>query len=134
MNVIDGTLNHFTGAASELFAASEFTSRGHEVFFPVFTQSKADFIADVDGVLKRVQVKTGTPLKGGYLQVRLGGSGRPKYEAGSIDLLAIVYGRRLWVIPFTEDIRLKSSLCFNPTETTRKLRNDFSQFEWRNNL
>ena len=131
MSVIDGTTQHYTGAASELFAASRFTARGHSVFFPIFTQSKADFIADVEGTLMRIQVKTGTVLNGGYLQVRLGGCGRPTYGVGSVDLLAIVHRERLWVIPFTEDIRNKTSLCFQPEKTSRKLRNDFSQYEWK---
>lgn len=112
MNAIDA---HYTGAAAELFAASLFTARGHQVFLPAFTQSKADFIADVDGKLMRVQVKCATKIHGGrYRQVRLGGSGRPLYEAGAIDLLAIVCDGRLRVMPFNEELRVKSSMSFKP--------------------
>lgn len=122
-------LQHSTGAASELFAAYKFMAKGCAVFFPLLTQSKADFITDVGGELLRVQVKTGTLIQDKYLQVRLGGCGRPSYKPGDMDILCIVHKERLWVIP-AEFIGDKTTLSFNPDKSDRKKRNDFDQFEW----
>ena len=122
-------LQHSTGAASELFAAYKFMGRGHAVFFPLLTQSKADFIADVDGRLLRVQVKTGTLIQGKYLQVRLGGCGRPSYKPGDMDVLCIVYKERLWVIP-AEVVGDKTTISFNPDKSDRKKHNDFDKYVW----
>lgn len=57
-SAIDGKSQHFTGAASELYASYRLTANGHQVFLPAFTQSKADLVVDIDGTLTRVQVKT----------------------------------------------------------------------------
>lgn len=115
-NAIDGTTQHFTGAASELYASYRLTAMGHQVFLPAFTQSKADLVVDIGGTLTRVQVKTGTKLKNcNSIQVRLGGCGKPTYSPGDIDLLAVVYQDNLWLIPFTEEVRVKTSMCINLT-------------------
>ena len=115
-NAIDGKSQHFTGAASELYVSYRLTAKGHQVFLPAFTQSKADLVVDIDGTLTRVQVKTGTKLKNcNSIQVRLGGCGKPTYSPGDIDLLAVVYQDSLWLIPFTEEVRVKTSMCINLT-------------------
>lgn len=115
-NAIDGKSKHFTGAASELYVSYRLTAKGHQVFLPAFTQSKADLVVDIDGTLTRVQVKTGTKLKNcNSIQVRLGGCGKPTYSPGDIDLLAVVYQDFLWLIPFTEEVRVKTSMCINLT-------------------
>lgn len=49
------------------------------------------------------------------IQVRLGGYGKPAYSPGDIDLLAVVYQDLLWLIPFTEEVRVKTSMCINLT-------------------
>ena len=127
-NAIDGKLQHFTGAASELYVSYRLTAMGHQVFLPAFTQSKADLIADINGILKRIQVKTGTKLKAcNSIQVRLGGCGKPLYEPGDIDILAVVYLETLWLIPFSEDVRSKTSMCINLTSDKK-----FGQFKQEN--
>lgn len=115
-NAIDGKSQHFTGAASELYVSYRLTAKGHQVFLPAFTQSKADLVVDIDGTLTRVQVKTGTKLKNcNSIQVRLGGCGKPTYSPVDIDLLAVVYQDFIWLIPFTEEVRVKTSMCINLT-------------------
>ena len=115
-NAIDGKSQHFTGAASELYVSYRLTAKGHQVFLPAFTQSKADLVVDINGTLTRVQVKTGTKLKNcNSIQVRLGGCGKPTYSPGDIDLLAVVYQDFFWLIPFTEEVRVKTSMCINLT-------------------
>lgn len=93
---------HYTGVASELKTAAAFTERGYQVYFPAMTQSKADFVAEVEGKLVKVQVKTACRFNPKYphlIQIRLGGCGRTRYATGDFDLLAVVFESRLWVIP-----------------------------------
>ena len=126
---------HDRGAASELFAASQFAARGHHVYFPAMTQSKSDFVAEVDGVFKRVQVKTGCRFNPKYphlLQIRLGGCGRTRYATGDFDLLVVVNEGRMWVIPTTEVDITQCSMSFATDNVSgRKLKVDLSKFEWK---
>lgn len=126
---------HDRGAASELFAASQFAGRGYQVYFPAMTQSKSDFIAEVDGVLKKVQVKTGCRFNPKYphlLQIRLGGCGRTRYSKGDFDLLVIVEGTRMWVIPTDVVDITQCSMSFATENVSgRKLKVDLTQYEWR---
>lgn len=127
---------HDRGAASELFAASQFASRGHHVYFPAMTQSKSDFVVEMDGVFKKVQVKTGCRFNPKYphlLQIRLGGCGRTRYQTGDFDLLAIVEGTRLWVVPTDVVDITQCSMSFSTENVSgRKLKVDLKQYEWRN--
>lgn len=41
--------------------------------------------------------------------------GKPTYSPGEIDLLAVVYQDNFWLIPFVEEVRLKTSMCINLT-------------------
>lgn len=127
---------HLLGSSSELFAASRFVLKGHCVYFPAMSQSKADFVADVDGRLVKVQVKSATQFNPKYphlIQVRLGGSGRTRYEAEDFDLLAIVFQDRLWVLPTTDVDITQCSMSFSMDNVSgRKLKVDLSTYEWRN--
>jgi len=127
---------HNRGASSELFAASQFAARGHHVYFPAMTQSKSDFVVEMGGVFKKVQVKTGCRFSPKYphlLQIRLGGCGRTRYETGDFDLLAIVNGTRLWVIPTTAIDITQCSMSFATENVSgRKLKVDLGQYEWSN--
>lgn len=131
------SIYHHRGAASELLAASRFAARGHEVYFPVMTQSAVDFIALMDGEFKRVQVKTGSHPNPKYphlIQVRLGGSGRQSYTADAFDYLAVVNGERMWVIPTSAVDITQSTICFSMDNVSgRKLKVDVTPFEWRSN-
>lgn len=54
--------SHARGATSEFYAAAWWSSRGHELFWPVGSAASAiDFIAVKNGQRHRIQVKTGTP-------------------------------------------------------------------------
>jgi hypothetical protein len=85
-----------TGSSSEFFAAADISSHGAFVSFPTTSAPRYDIVADLDGRLFRVQVKTLTRSKndvkiptGSY---RSYSSGRPKltrqYKRNDFDLLA----------------------------------------------
>ncbi len=95
---------HFKGSANELKAALWYLNNSWNVFFPVVPQGPVDFIADVDGCLERVQVKTATWNRSGkyeYLQCRTRLTNKYKNASPSdlYDTLFIVHDNEAWNIP-----------------------------------
>ena len=116
---MDGRQNHFTGAANELRAASLYIDMGYEVFIPVMTQSKADFIALRGSEVVKVQVKTASEITSDnkqYLQIRLQGrsstgGGTREYVDGDIDVVVAIHRLGVWALPW-DSVRGKKSLTF----------------------
>jgi len=118
---------HFTGSASEHFAASIFLRNGIQVFWPALQQGAIDFVILEDTGFKRVQVKTATWIKSGnfkYLQVRtrLTKFHQDYSPKESYDLLVIVApDKRVWAIP--AETVTSSNLCLDgncPNNSKRK--------------
>lgn len=67
--------NHITGLSNELKVANYYASLGYDIYWPLGTQSRCDFIVDkYDHLPKKIQVKTASWSKSGdakYLQCRL---------------------------------------------------------------
>jgi hypothetical protein len=94
---------HFIGSAAELYVAYRASEKNFIVSYPLFTQSKYDLIIDAGGKPLKIQVKKATKNStNGYkfIQVRLGGCGRPTYTKDDYDYLAIVYEEKLWMLPY----------------------------------
>ena len=53
------------GNLSEMMALAAFTAQGHQVSVPIGENARYDLIADLHGILSRVQVKTGRLKKDG---------------------------------------------------------------------
>lgn len=91
--------SHYKGAASELIAASHYLSRGHQVYWPAVQQSYIDFIVDLNGELKKVQVKT-TSWNGDHLQCHTTSTNKYHLKASEkYDILFIVSDVGMWEIP-----------------------------------
>jgi hypothetical protein len=97
---------HCVGAASELMAAGYFLGLGHQVYVPIVRQGKVDFIIEQfePHTLTRVQVKTASVNKAGsftFLQCRTLTTNKRKRlpKDNDYDLLCIVYGTEIWIIP-----------------------------------
>lgn len=121
---------HRNGAAAELFTAYRLTSLGYTCYLPCLTQAKADLVVEIDGVLKKVQVKKATyaEINGNpFIQIRLGGCGRGEYREGDFDLLAMVFEGRLWLLPW-ELVKGHKSMSFAVFPGQRP-RRDISQYE-----
>lgn len=84
---------HSRGATSEFYAAAWWSSRGHELFWPVGSPSSAvDFIAVKHGQKHRIQVKSGTPWAkdhATYISVSMLKPGR-RVKRRQFDYLSIV--------------------------------------------
>lgn len=128
-------LSHRAGSAAELYVAYRLTSLGCPVYFPAMTQSKCDLVVEIEGTLKKVQVKKATKSYANghpFIQIRLDGKDRSKYVDGDFDVLAMVYEERIWLFPW-EFVKGKSSMSFSifPPQGSpaTKPRRDISQYE-----
>lgn len=127
-------LQHRNGAAAELFVAYRLTALGYSVYFPTMTQSKCDLVAEIDGSLKKVQVKKATKSSANghpFIQVRLANAAGGKYVDGDFDLLAMAYEGRMWLFPW-EVVKGKTSMSFSifpPQGKTKRPRRDISSYE-----
>lgn len=125
-----------SGVSSELFAAHKLTQLGYEIFFPLMTQSKADFLALKDGKVFKVQVKKAswsTTHQFKYLQARIHGKSkrdpRKFYTKQDVDIFAITDNERLWFIPF-EDIGHQTSVCLDCTNPNYKPQTKYNAEGW----
>lgn len=103
---------HFIGAAAELYVATRLMQKNWEIFFPVTTQSRCDFVAYTPDIHiggetylpqepVKVQVKKATWNKVGkskYLQVRIHNGKTTHYARGDWDFLAITDMDRVWML------------------------------------
>lgn len=113
-----------SGVSSELFAAHKLTQLGYELFFPLMTQSKADFLALKEGKVFKVQVKKAswsTTWNFKYLQARI--HGKSKRDPDKTD------NERLWVIPYDE-IGHQTSVCLDSTNPKYKPQTKYDARKW----
>lgn len=110
-------LNHSTGSMSEQMVAAYLTGQGRDVFVPLKTQARCDFIYLLDAKPVRAQVKTATRSTTRsyiYEQCRLladrrgHGRGHP-YTEVDVDEVWVV-GTHLWCFPISA-VSGRSSLC-----------------------
>jgi len=127
--------NHSTGVKNELKAASYFAGKGFEVYWPMHTQSRCDFIIYKNEYFNKVQVKTATWSKTGehlYLQCRL--KNRNKYGTvyleGDFDWIVFIDGERMWATGW-EEVEGLSSVCLDSTNPNYNPRDkDYNPADW----
>ena len=119
--------NFISGSSAELYAASFFSEKGFNIFWPLLTQSRCDFVIEKDNIYQKIQVKKATWSRIGnfeYLQCRL--KNRNKYgswyKEGDYDLLVFVSDEKeLWIAPF-EEVNHLVSVCLKGTKEGYKTR------------
>lgn len=98
------------GIETELSCQTEFIKRGINVSVPVSAYCKYDFIADIDGNLKKIQVKTARKRTTGFmistLSTHLTSNGLRKntYTEKEIDYFCTIYENQCYLIPAKEVI------------------------------
>lgn len=88
-------------------AIAHFTSLGHSVSIPLTESQRYDLVADIDGVLHRVEVKTSTYMRNNTYEAMIKtcggnqtGSGRiTKFSSSNADLLYIWTPEGSYLIP-----------------------------------
>ena len=97
---------HFQGKTTELQVATEFMKRGYQVSQPLVSDSRYDFIVDINNKLIRLQVKT-SKLKedGAYIEFATSSSHtntqrtvNHSYTADEIDYFATIHDNQCYII------------------------------------
>ena len=117
-------IQHKSGLTSELKAASYFASEGYEIYWPMCTQSRCDFVVFKNEYFSKVQIKTATWSKTGehlYLQCRLTNRNgySTSYIEGDFDWIVFVDGDRMWVAGW-DDVDGLTSVCLDCTNPDYK--------------
>lgn len=101
---------HFQGKITELQVANAFLELGFQVCQPLVSDSRYDFIVDINGRLLKIQVKTSHLAEdGGYFEFATStshtntkGTVNHSYTSDEIDYFATIYDNECYVIPVTE--------------------------------
>ena len=95
---------------------SYFTEREYVISIPLNDTQKYDLVVEIDGELKKIQVKTTTTKKGENYQVDLRTTGgnrsrhkNEKFDNSKIDYLFIYTENGTWFIP-SEEIKTERSI------------------------
>lgn len=97
---------HFRGKITEQQVALEFLKRGILVSQPLISDSRYDFIVDINNKLYRIQVKTSTEREGGnYFDFSTSSSHtntirtiNKTYNKNEIDYFATIYKENCYII------------------------------------
>lgn len=130
-------MNRFqSGAAAEMFVASQIARYGNNILWPSMTQSRYDFVyEDEDGKFTKVQVKKVTWSTSGnfkYLQARIIGKNKltnTPYKSKDVDAFAFTDMERVWFAWFDE-VGPFSSVCLDSTNPNYKPQTKYNPEAW----
>ena len=113
---------HFLGKITELQVANEFLRRGIQVSQPLVSDSRYDFIVDINNKLLRIQVKTShAEDNGAYITFATSSSHtnttrtiNKSYSANEIDYFATYYGGQCYVMPVNKTAKRNQRLRILP--------------------
>ena len=127
---MDSTLKH--GILTEIECQKAFIELGYSISIPLCGFEKYDFIADVNGILIRVQCKTAMKCKNSnaiYISCRTQTVNtkqitRHTYSKNDIDYFATFWNNKVYLIPVDECITVKY-IRFEPPKN-----NQWSKITW----
>lgn len=101
---------HFQGKITELQVANAFLELGFQVCQPLVSDSRYDFIVDINGRLLKIQVKTSHLAEdGSYFEFATStshtntkGTVNHSYTSDEIDYFATIYKNECYIISITE--------------------------------
>ena len=115
--------SHFIGEITEQQVALEFLKQGILISKPLVQSSRYDFIADINGKLYKIQVKTGTFKEDSYLEFATStshtntqGTMNMSYNAQDVDFFATMYQGQCYLIPFNLCGKRAQRIRFVPTK------------------
>lgn len=115
---------HFRGEITELQVAESFLKLGYQVCKPLVSDSRYDFIVDIDHNLYRIQVKTASLSEDGdWIEFRTQSSHTNTkktiyhtYSEKDIDYFATVYNHQCYLVPVTITGSRAFKLRLKPTK------------------
>ena len=115
---------HFRGEITELQVAQAFLSHGIQVSKPLVSDSRYDFIVDINHTLLRIQVKTASlEDDGGYIQFKTCSTHTNTqrtiahaYSSEDIDYFATFFENQCYVVPVDKTGGRSFRLRLKPTK------------------
>lgn len=119
--------SHFKGKITELQVAEAFLKLGYQVCEPLVTDSRYDFIVDINDKLYKIQVKTSTLKEdGAYFEFATStshtntkGTINRKYAANEVDYFATIFEDKCYLIPFEKCGCRGQRLRLKPTKNNQ---------------
>lgn len=126
---------HFLGKITELQVAEAFLQRGFQVSQPLVSDSRYDFIVDINGRLLKIQVKTSHPEDdGAYITFATSSSHtntertiNKGYSADEIDYFATFYGGQCYVMSVNESAKRSQRLRIIPPKNGNQKQIKFAE-------
>lgn len=102
--------SHFIGEITEQKVAVKFLELGIQVSKPLVQSSRYDFIADINGKLYKIQVKTATAKENdSYIEFATStshtntqGTINLHYSSEDVDFFATIYKEECYLIPYAD--------------------------------
>ena len=115
---------HFQGEITELQVAEAFLALGYQVCKPLVSDSRYDFIVDINHHLYRIQVKTASLSENGdYIQFKTQSSHTNtqrtvyhSYSAEDIDYFATMHNHQCYLVPVDKVGNRAFRLRLKPTK------------------
>ena len=115
---------HFQGEITELQVAEAFLAQGYQVCKPLVSDSRYDFIVDVEHKLYRIQVKTSSlSAEGDYIEFKTASSHTNtkrtiyhSYSAEDIDFFATTHNGQCYLVPVEQAGSRVFRLRLKPTK------------------
>lgn len=117
--------SHYRGEITELQVAEAFLAQGYQVCKPLVSDSRYDFIVDVNHNLYRIQVKTASiSPEEDYIEIKTQSSHTNtkktvyhSYSAEEVDYFATVYNHQCYIIPIEKVGNRAFRLRLKPTKS-----------------
>lgn len=118
---------HFQGRITELQVANSFLELGYQVCQPLVSDSRYDFIVDINGKLLKIQVKTSSLAEdGSYFEFATStshtnskGTVNHSYTEEEIDYFATMYNNECYLIRVNECGGRAQRLRLKPTKNNQ---------------
>lgn len=115
---------HFQGKITELAVANSFLELGYQVCQPLVSDSRYDFIVDINGQLLKIQVKTSTLSEDedyfyfatSTSHTNTKGTINHSYTSDEIDYFATMYQNECYIIKVDECGSRQQRLRLKPTK------------------
>ena len=115
---------HFQGEITELQVAEAFLALGYQVCKPLVSDSRYDFIVDINHNLYRIQVKTSSlSADGDYIEFKTQSSHTNtqktvyhSYSSEDVDYFATVYTHQCYLVPINKVGSRSFRLRLKPTK------------------
>lgn len=126
---------HFQGEITELEVAKSFLKLGYQVCKPLVSDSKYDFIVDINHKLYRIQVKTASLSKDeDYIEfhtesshTNTKGTVYSHYSAEDVDYFATMYNHQCYLIPIEKIGSRSFRLRLKPTKNGQTKNINFAE-------